>query len=163
MECKPDRCPGIRRGPIYQAIDLSDDLEVRCLAHPASSGSLLCVPMIALGQTVGVIHLERSSAFRDEELRLAVTTSEQVSVALANARLLRTMETLAMTDALTGLHNARFFDPLMDLELTTAARERRCLAVLMIDIDKFKKLKTPTVTRPVTKQSRHSVGLCVRR
>lgn len=140
VESKPAECPGIRRGAVYEAVDLSDELAVHCQAHRATAGSLLCVPMIALNQTVGVIHLERASKFADAETRLAVRTSEQVALALANARLLHTMEGLAMTDPLTGLHNSRFFDPLLDVEMSAAARDHVPLAVLMIDLDNFKKL-----------------------
>lgn len=57
----PVRCLGIRRGAIYQVDDVADDLQLTCPAHPAEIGSVLCVPMIALRQVVGVIHLERSA------------------------------------------------------------------------------------------------------
>lgn len=118
VDAKSSECPGIRRGAVYETPELADDLAVRCRAHPAAAGALLCVPMIALGETVGVVHLERAERFRDDEVRQAGRTAEQASLALANARLLRTMENLAMTDSLTGLQNARFFDPLLDQELT---------------------------------------------
>lgn len=45
-----------------------------------------------------------------------------------------------MTDALTGPHNARFFDPLVDTELAVMAREGDPLGIIMIDIDHFKEL-----------------------
>ena len=43
-----------------------------------------------------------------------------------------------MTDPLTGLHNARFFDPYLDAELAVVKRELRPLGIVMIDIDHFK-------------------------
>lgn len=136
----PDLCPGIRRGSIYALGDASDDLAVSCEAHPIDSGSLLCIPMLALGKSVGVIHLSRQSAdaFDPSSQQLAARVAEQVALGLANARLMYTMERLAMTDALTGLNNARFFDPLVDRELAAAERDGKELAVLMIDVDNFK-------------------------
>ena len=48
------------------------------------------------------------------------------------------MERQAMTDPLTGLANARSFDPLVERELATARRDGRPAAVLMLDLDHFK-------------------------
>lgn len=66
MQARP--LPWDPSGALYEASDLSDELEVRCQAHPLSLGSLLCVLMVALGQTVGVIPLEGSLRFRHEEM-----------------------------------------------------------------------------------------------
>ncbi len=136
----PVRCLGIRRGAIYQVDDVADDLQLTCPAHPAEIGSVLCVPMIALGQVVGVIHLERSAprSFQRDDRRLAARVGEQVALAVANGRLMRTMQQLAVRDPLTGLHNARFFDPFLDRELATAQRDGQPLGVMMIDLDNFK-------------------------
>lgn len=138
----PSLCPGIRRRSAYLLADAADDLDMKCAAHPAASGSVVCVPMLALGQTVGVIHLERpgTATIDAQGLQLAARVAEQIALGVANARLLQTMEGLAMTDALTGLHNARFFDPLLDAELAVTAREGGDLGIIMIDIDHFKEL-----------------------
>lgn len=137
----PVRCLGIRRGAIYLVDDLSDDLQLACPAHPAATGSVMCVPMVALGQVMGVIHLGRSTpvGFESDDKRQASRVAEQVALAVANGRLMRTMEQLALTDPLTGLHNARFFDPFLDRELATAERDDQPLGILMIDLDHFKR------------------------
>ncbi len=100
----------------------------------------MCVPMIALGQVVGVIHLERLAAqsFERDDRRQASRVAEQVALAVANGRLMVTMQQLALTDPLTGLHNARFFDPFLDRELATAERDGEPLGLMMIDVDNFK-------------------------
>src|SRR6185437_2949077 len=49
-----------------------------------------------------------------------------------------TLEELATTDALTGLRNRRKFDASMEIEWRRAARQKRPLALLMIDADHFK-------------------------
>lgn len=136
-----DRCPGIRRATAYIAADIGDGMTVRCPAHPMLEGSLLCVPMPALGEIVGVIHLAspRPHAFSDEDARVAARIAEQVALAIANARLMGTMQGLAMTDPLTGLHNARFFDPYLEQELAAAERDQASLAIIMIDVDHFKR------------------------
>jgi diguanylate cyclase (GGDEF)-like protein len=57
---------------------------------------------------------------------------------MANARLMKTMEGQAMSDSLTGLANARFFDPYLEQELEAARRDQQPLSLVMIDIDHFK-------------------------
>lgn len=135
----PTRCPALRRGAAYLSEDLADALSLRCPAHPVERGSVLCVPMLALGQSVGVLHLVRAgSTFTADDQWLAGRLAEQVALALANGRLLRTMEGLAMADPLTGLYNMRFFDPLLEQELAASAREGWPISLVMLDIDKFK-------------------------
>jgi len=133
-------CPGVRRGAMHQADDVDDELAVRCRAHEPQSRSLICAPLVAMNQSVGVVHLERDEPFTIDDTHLVGQVCEQVALALANSRLMHTMENLAMTDSLTGLHNARFFDPLLDVELEAAARTGDPVAVLMLDLDNFKKL-----------------------
>lgn len=137
---RPTLCPGIRRGSVYYLSDATDELSVHCPAHPLTEGSMLCVPMLALGQTVGVLHLARAQAnsFSIDEQQLASRMAEQAALSLANARLMKVMESQAMTDALTGLPNARFFDPSLERELAAAERDHKPLSVVMVDIDHFK-------------------------
>lgn len=139
-DVSPVRCLGIRRGSVYAVSDLSDDLMLPCPAHPSRRGSLLCVPMLALGRTIGTVHLESSEtdAFTTDDELQAGRVAEQVALAIANTRLVKTLESMALTDQLTHLHNARFFDPFLDRELATAVRDEEPLAVIMIDIDHFK-------------------------
>jgi diguanylate cyclase (GGDEF)-like protein len=136
----PLRCPGIRRGAVHSLENAADVLQLACPAHPSRSGSVLCVPMLALGQVVGVIHLGRSGmrAFSDDDQRQASRVAEQAALAISNLRLARTMEGMAMSDALTGVPNARFFDPYLERELASAARGGDPVGILMIDLDHFK-------------------------
>jgi diguanylate cyclase (GGDEF)-like protein len=48
------------------------------------------------------------------------------------------IETLAQTDALTGLANVRLFNEVWQREHGACERERRCYALLVIDMDKLK-------------------------
>lgn len=136
----PDRCFGIRRGTTYAVEDATDPWTPSCPAHPAERGSVLCVPMTAAGKLLGVIHLVRDEprSFDDNERRQASRIAEQVALAVSNTRLIRTMEGLALTYGLTGLHNVRFFDPFLDRELANAARAGTPVGVISIDLDHFK-------------------------
>jgi diguanylate cyclase (GGDEF)-like protein len=50
------------------------------------------------------------------------------------------METLAMTDQLTGLFNRRFFESVIEKEFSKTKRYGHPMSCLMIDIDHFKKI-----------------------
>ncbi|MCV0404015.1 MAG: diguanylate cyclase [Chloroflexi bacterium] len=137
---RPTACPGIRRNTVHLTRSALDAFSLTCEVHPLRSGSLLCVPMVSLNEILGVIHLEREAedAFDDEDLRSASRVAEHIALAMANLRLVRRMETQAMTDPLTGLANARFFDPLVERELASSRREGRPVGIVMLDIDHFK-------------------------
>lgn len=52
---------------------------------------------------------------------------------------METLETLTITDALTGLSNRRAFDTRLALEYARSQREQQPLAMLMLDVDHFKR------------------------
>jgi diguanylate cyclase (GGDEF)-like protein len=51
----------------------------------------------------------------------------------------RKLATLSITDGLTGLANRRHFDEVLRAECARAGRLRQSLAVIMLDVDHFKK------------------------
>jgi diguanylate cyclase (GGDEF)-like protein len=157
-----DRCPGIRRASAYVIADVEDELAVRCPAHPTTSGTAACVPMMALGQVVGVIHLAFDhSANSADVVAVVARVAEQIAIALANTRLMKTLEGLAMTDSLTGLHNARFFDAFLEQQLAAAERDGEPLGVIMMDIDHFKQFND-THGHPAGDEALRAFGRAVR-
>jgi diguanylate cyclase (GGDEF)-like protein len=52
----------------------------------------------------------------------------------------RELTRISQHDGLTGLFNRRYLTELAEREVTLARRHRRALAVLMIDIDRFKRI-----------------------
>ncbi len=55
---------------------------------------------------------------------------------------------LAHFDSLSGLPNRNMFTQLLDYALAKAAREERHLALLLIDLDGFKRINDRSVTPP---------------
>ena len=157
-----DRCPGIRRASAYLIPDVEDELAVRCPAHPRATGAAACIPMMALGQVVGVIHLGFAGTGNPgEAVAVVARVAEQIAIALANARLMQTLEGLAMTDSLTGLHNARFFDSFLEQQLAAAERDAVPLGVIMMDIDHFKQFND-THGHPAGDEALRSFGRVVK-
>ena len=50
------------------------------------------------------------------------------------------LRALSVTDSLTGIHNRRYFQQRLKAELERAQRDRQDLAVIMLDIDHFKRI-----------------------
>jgi len=103
--------------------------------------SALVVPLYAADHallgTVNLYH-ERVDAFSAEELRVLLAVSAQAGRAIENARMFERTRESALTDPLTGLHNARYLQLFLEQELHRAVREGRPLSVLVMDLDNFK-------------------------
>ena len=57
---------------------------------------------------------------------------------IENAKRFLEARQLAELDALTGLHNRRYFDEVLDREVSRALRYGRSLALILIDLDDLK-------------------------
>ncbi|MBA2474618.1 MAG: GGDEF domain-containing protein, partial [Actinobacteria bacterium] len=80
---------------------------------------------------------------RDEiqEVELLATSS---GPAIENARRFREARQLADIDALTELHNRRFFQETLEREVARAQRYDRPLALMVLDLDDFKAINDRT-------------------
>ncbi len=132
------RCPSIVRGSIYVTADAAAPLSVHCPIYPTDHGTLACVPL-AHGETVGAVHMfwERPDAFGLELRSSVARIAEHAALAIANRRLLAALHGMANTDARTGLANTRAFDQMLE-DALSARRDDETVAVLMLDLDRFK-------------------------
>src|SRR5262249_40868867 len=64
---------------------------------------------------------------------------ENIALALGNLRLREALRSQSIRDPLTGLFNRRYLDESFALEVARAGRARSPIAVLMIDVDHFKR------------------------
>ncbi|GIE95180.1 hypothetical protein Ari01nite_26450 [Paractinoplanes rishiriensis] len=87
---------------------------------------------------VGGVLVAGATEFGAAELDIAAALTGQAATAYDNARLFAQVQQLATTDALTGVYNRRHFNDLAGNQLTTARRNHRALAGMMVDIDHFK-------------------------
>lgn len=91
----------------------------------------------ALG-TLSVFWRNSERQLADEELELLEELARRAGPAIENARRFQEARQLADLDALTGLHNYRYFHETLEREVARAHRYDRRLALVVFDIDDFK-------------------------
>lgn len=89
---------------------------------------------------LGVFSRDPSAHFSDEDLHRLEELAERVAPAIENARRFREARQLADLDALTGLHNRRYFHETLARELDRANRYQRQLSLVLVDVDAFKQI-----------------------
>jgi diguanylate cyclase (GGDEF)-like protein len=101
---------------------------------------LAMLPLIAKGQSIGLVELNSNGSviFDEERLGLARTMANEAAMALENARLYEDARNLADRDPLTGFYNHRFLHERLGEEVVRTQRGRRAMSVLMLDLDDFK-------------------------
>ena len=105
--------------------------------------ALISVPLVARGSVKGALNVYRlgeNAAFSAEEFELAKRFGDAAALALDNAQTRARLEHLAQTDCLTGLYNHRYFHERLRSELKLAGRSRDSVAVLILDLDDFKRV-----------------------
>ncbi|WP_437883255.1 sensor domain-containing diguanylate cyclase [Pseudomonas sp. LRF_L74] len=134
---EPNACWAIRRGQSHAVLDPDKDLICPHL-HDTSviSHGYVCVPLMAQGEPLGVLTLDHSVLV---DLELAEAFAEQVSLGVANLSLRDSLRQQSLMDALTGLHNRRFLDETLRRELLRASRNQFSVAVVLLDVDHFKR------------------------
>jgi diguanylate cyclase (GGDEF)-like protein len=86
---------------------------------------------------VGLLYLEGKE--EREETDTVHVLSETIALALVNLRLREKLRSQSVRDPLTALYNRRYLDETLELELARGLRAKTPIAVIMLDIDHFKK------------------------
>jgi diguanylate cyclase (GGDEF)-like protein len=101
----------------------------------------LAVPIPGGADTIGFIAIYSRSPnhrFEEEMIRELEELAKRAGPAIENARRFREARQLADLDALTGLHNRRYFHETLAREVARAQRYGRRLALIVLDLDDFK-------------------------
>lgn len=135
----PENCWALRRGRVH-ASGISDGRMKCSHLDQASAGSFVCVPMMAHGEALGVLHLIRLDGqdLDESELRLAAMVAERIGLAAANLRLREVLRAQSIRDPLTGLFNRRYMEESFERELHRANRDGSTIGAIMLDLDHFK-------------------------
>jgi diguanylate cyclase (GGDEF)-like protein len=110
------------------------------LLRPKGHRSLVMLPLVAKGQSIGLVELISFTTIHldGERLELARTMANEAAMALENARLYEEARALADRDQLTGFYNHRYLHERFGEEVIRTQRSRQPLSVLMLDLDDFK-------------------------
>jgi diguanylate cyclase (GGDEF)-like protein len=103
----------------------------------------LGVPLVGRNGRIGwlgVFSRDPEARFDDDDVRRLEELAERVAPAIENARRFREARQLAELDALTGLHNRRFFHETLAREVDRAQRYERRLSLVLVDVDGFKEI-----------------------
>lgn len=134
----------IKKGQTIRLDDITKDRRSIKLPenHPPIR-TLLGVPLVTNSSTVSgglfLANKANNECFTLEDEEILLTITYQASVAIENARLYGQVQQLAVTDGLTGLLNHKEFHKRLDETIEGSKRYHYTVALLMIDIDHFKK------------------------
>lgn len=106
-----------------------------------------CIPV--LGQHVPLLSQEKMTAalcagadaideLTEEDMFVLSAVATQLIIALENFQLYELTQKLSVTDELTGLHNYRYLQQRLKIEIGRAERYKRSLSLIMMDVDDFK-------------------------
>jgi diguanylate cyclase (GGDEF)-like protein len=145
----PADCWGLRQGGQHigcadgTGSDHPESAPLNCKHIEPGIGPYACIPIVGRGQILGMLHL-RGEAFRNaratEQLKQTIERLvDQLSLSLTNIELRERLENMALRDGLTGLYNRRFLDEMLEHELAKLRRNGKRAAVVLIDVDHFKR------------------------
>ncbi len=102
----------------------------------------MAIPLVSFGQTLGVLILEseQTGKFQEGDVESLEAVADICATAIQNAHYVERVKQLAYLDGLTGIFNRRYFELRVVEEIDRARRFNSGMAVLMVDIDQFKRL-----------------------
>jgi diguanylate cyclase (GGDEF)-like protein len=131
------------RGQPYRCADTD--------THPAASTipgtarepeSLLAIPLVAGDQRLGILDVWRDGldAFTEEDLERCALLGFITAAAWGNAQMYGELERRALTDALTGLFNIRWWRDMGPRVMAQSLRTGTGVGILLMDLDHFKQV-----------------------
>jgi len=102
--------------------------------------SYVLLPLNCRGRSIGVLALgsQRSAGYDDASLARLQPLADSVALAFENVRLFQRTRELSITDEVTPLYNFRHFHQILDRELKLVDRYQSVLALVFMDLDRFK-------------------------
>jgi diguanylate cyclase (GGDEF)-like protein len=122
--------------------DPSFNVHERAAFDRAGTRAVLVVPLVLGNTSLGILTLFSRSpvVFSADDLRVSHELAAQVALAIDRSRLHDALREQADTDGLTSLLNHRAILESLDRELARSRRTGQQVAVMMIDLDGFKRV-----------------------
>ena len=129
------------RTPVYlNKLETFKELEDHCKKFK-ELGIYLVAPIIYSEKLQGIIGTSEKlfgKNFSQIDFEIFHILVNIISISIGNACLYEEVKKLSLTDAMTNLHNYRYFEGRLKEELNRARRNRSKVSLLMLDIDHFK-------------------------
>lgn len=139
-------CWALHRGRLHLVTDPAVGPLYTHLTEPMPD-NYLCVPLIAQGEAVGLLHLRSNpgTTLTEEQIEvnqhLTLAIAEDIALALSNLSLRDELLSQAIRDPLTNLFNRRYMEETLRRELRRGTRPGTPVGFLMFDVDKLKPIK----------------------
>jgi diguanylate cyclase (GGDEF)-like protein len=119
-----------------------DDPAERELLESRGQKTLLMLPLVARGETIGMMEIidDADRDFDEHDVDFCQALCDVVGVAVRNAMLYAEMQELAARDKLTGLYNRRLFEEQFDAAVARSLRNGEELSLLVVDLDGLKRI-----------------------
>ncbi len=136
----PQQCWALRRGRSHFTSSDGHGLQCTHIEEDLLTGEALCVPMMAQGEALGMLHLnsQHKGHLTKGKQQLASAVAERIALALANLKLNEALQQQSIRDPLTGLFNRRYLEESLEREVNRAERNQQAVGIIMMDVDHFK-------------------------
>jgi diguanylate cyclase (GGDEF)-like protein/PAS domain S-box-containing protein len=149
MSMTNDSCWALRQGKNY-LYNNTMDRELTCEHVEEVPNGYICIPLIAHGVTMGLLHIvfqeseddspehNESKRLIERKTRVISRLAEHLSLALANLSLQEKLKLKSIQDSLTGLANRRHMEEILQRQFFRMHRHQTPCSVIMLDVDHFK-------------------------
>jgi len=122
--------------------DGTADPAERALLERRGQKSLLMLPLVARGETIGLMEIIDTTdrEFDAADVDFCRALCDVVAAAIRNAMLYSEVEELAARDRLTGLYNRRLFEEQLEVAVARSVRTGEKLSLLVVDVDGLKRI-----------------------
>jgi len=129
------------RQPMYNC-DPRLDFDTAHIKLDVTYRTVISVPLLKGDEVLGALTLYSAdlNAYEPDHLRLVEAVAKLAADAIANALHHKKAQTTALTDQVTGLPNARAMRLRFEREAEKARRHAASFALLMMDLDCFKRI-----------------------
>jgi len=119
-----------------------DDPQERAFLEGRGMQSLLMLPLVARGQSIGLMEVVDTSdrEFDPHDVEFCQALCDVVATAVYNALLFQQVQEMALRDQVTQLYNRHCFEDQLAAAVARSKRSGESLALLVIDLDGLKRI-----------------------
>ena len=119
-----------------------DDPAERALLEKQGQRSLLMLPLVARGDTIGLLEIVdvEDRVWTRADVEFCRALCDIVAIAIRNAMLFAELQETAARDKLTGLYNRRLFEEQFETAVARSLRTDEELTLLIVDLDGLKRI-----------------------